>query len=58
MTNSELSNYIDEYCSNRRNRGIVKDRLIDGEKISFLSEKYDLSERQINNIVQSFRKLL
>ena len=58
MTNSELSNYIDEYCSNRRNRGILKDRLIDGEKISFLSEKYDLSERQINNIVQSFRKLL
>lgn len=58
MTNSELSAYIDEHVPSKRNREILKDKLIDGIKVVELSEKYELSERQIKNIVKKFRQLL
>lgn len=58
MTNSELSAYIDDYVPSKRNREILKDRLIDGIKIVELSEKYELSERQIKNIVKKFKSTL
>jgi Mor family transcriptional regulator len=58
MSNSELSAFIDEWCRSKRNRDILKERLIDGVKISDLAEKYDLSERQIKKIVHEFRQLL
>lgn len=58
MKNSELSAYIDEWCANKRNREILKERLIDGVKVSELAEKYDLSERQIKNIVKKFKALI
>lgn len=58
MKNSELSAYIDEYCPSKRNRDILKDRLIDGIKITDLADKYELSERQIKNIIKRFRQLL
>ena len=58
LKNSELSAYIDEWCANKRNREILKERLIDGVKVSELAEKYELSERQIKTIVAKFRRLL
>jgi Mor family transcriptional regulator len=58
MKNSELSVFIDEYCTNKRNRDILKERLIDGVRVSILAEKYELSERQIKNIVQKFKALM
>ena len=58
MKNSELSAFIDEYCTNKRNRDILKERLIDGVRVSILAEKYELSERQIKNIVQKFKALM
>lgn len=58
MTNSELSAYIDDYVPSKRNREILKDRLIDGIKVVELSEKYELSERQIKNIVKKFKSTL
>ena len=58
MKNSELSAFIDEWVTSKRNREILKERLIDGIKIADLSEKYELSERQIKNIVKKFRQLL
>lgn len=58
MKNSELSVFIDEFCTNKRNRDILKERLIDGVRISVLAEKYELSERQIKNIVQKFKALM
>jgi Mor family transcriptional regulator len=58
MSNSELSAFIDEWCRSKRNRDILKERLIDGVKISDLAEKYELSERQIKNIIKKFRQLL
>jgi Mor family transcriptional regulator len=58
MKNSEIELMINEYCSVKRNREILHERLIDGVKISELAEKYELSERQIKNIVKKFRQLL
>ena len=58
MKNSEIELMINEYCASKRNREILHERLIDGVKISELSEKYELSERQIKNIVKKFRQLL
>jgi Mor family transcriptional regulator len=58
MTNSEMSAFIDEYCSSKRNRGILKDRFIDGLRVWEIADKYELSERQINNIIKGFRSLM
>lgn len=58
MSNSELSAFIDEWVPNKRNREILKERLIDGIKISDLAEKYELSDRQIKNIIKKFKALL
>ena len=58
MSNSELSAFIDEWVPSKRNREILKERLIDGVKINALAEKYELSDRQIKNIIKKFRQLL
>jgi Mor family transcriptional regulator len=58
MKNSEMELMINEYCPSKRNRDILKERLIDGIKISELAEKYELSDRQIKNIIKKFRQLL
>ena len=58
MSNSELSAFIDEWVTSKRNREILKERLIDGIKISELAEKYELSDRQVKNIIKKFRQLL
>lgn len=58
MKNSEMELMINEMCSSRRNRLILHDRLIDGEKIADIAEKYELSERQIKNIIKKFKALL
>lgn len=58
MKNSELSAFIDEWVPSKRNREILKERLIDGIKTSDLAEKYDLSDRQIKNIIKKFKALL
>lgn len=58
MKNSELSVFIDEWVPSKRNREILKERLIDGIKISDLAEKYELSDRQVKNIIKKFRQLL
>ena len=55
MKNSELSAFIDEWVPSKRNREILKERLIDGIKISDLAEKYELSDRQIKNIIKKFK---
>jgi Mor family transcriptional regulator len=58
MSNSELSAFIDDWVTSKRNRDILKERLIDGIKISDLAEKYELSERQIKYIIKKFKALL
>lgn len=51
ITTSELSKMIDEKIFNERNRKILKRRLIDGIHYEELAEEFDLSVRQVKNIV-------
>lgn len=50
-TNSHIRELIEEYLHSRRDREILSDRLIDGLTFEQISEKYDMSVRQIKNIV-------
>ena len=51
MSNSEISFLIDQWIRNARDRAILKDRLINIMTFELLAEKYDMSDRQIKNIV-------
>ena len=62
LTNSQLNELIDEWVHNERNRNILKRRLIDGVCFEPLAEEFDLSVRQVKNIVyrsqdRLFRKI-
>jgi hypothetical protein len=50
-TNTELSHLIDEHIHSERDRKILKRRMIDGICFEPLAEEFDLSVRQIKNIV-------
>ena len=50
-SNSEVSYAIDEYIHSERDRAILKRRLIDGILFEPLAEEFDLSVRQVKNIV-------
>lgn len=50
-TNSQIEHLIDEYIHNERDRKILKRRLIDGICFEPLAEEFDMSVRQIKNIV-------
>ena len=50
-SNSEIEKIIDEYIHSERNRAILKRRLIDGICYEPLAEEFDLSVRQIKNII-------
>ncbi len=51
IPNSELSRLIDEWIRSERDRDILKRRLIDGICFEPLAEEFDLSVRQVKNIV-------
>ena len=51
MTRSEISKLIDERVFHERNRKILKRRLLDGIRFEPLAEEFDLSVRQVKNIV-------
>ncbi len=56
ISRTELENLIDEWIVGKnaiRDRAIMKDRLIDGLTYERLAEKYDMSVRQIRNIVKA-----
>ena len=57
-TNSQISQVIDEYIHNERDRKILKCRFIDGICYDPLAEEFDLSVRQVKNIVYKSEKLL
>lgn len=51
LSRSEVSNLIDEWIFNERDRKILKRRLLDGIYYERLAEEFDMSVRQIKNIV-------
>ena len=51
MSVSEVIRLIDEWVFSERDRAILKRRLIDGIKYERLAEEFDLSVRQVKNIV-------
>ena len=61
-TNSQILEAIGEYVHSDRDRSILARRLVDGIRIEKLAEEFELSPRQIKNIIYwneeiLFRKL-
>ena len=50
-SNSEVAKIIDEYIHNERNRKLLKRRYIDGITLESLAEEFDISVRQVKNII-------
>lgn len=57
-TNSQIDRLINEHIHSERNRKILKDRYIDGLTYEALSEKHDLSVKQIRNIIYKSETVL
>ena len=57
-SNSQIEHAINEYIHSQRDREILKRRLIDGVCYEPLAEEFDLSVRQIKNIVYRTEKIL
>lgn len=53
LSSSEWNVLIDKWVFNERNRVILKRRIIDGLTYENLAEEFDLSVRQIKNIVKT-----
>lgn len=51
ISTSQLSNLIDEWIFSERDRAILKRKLIDGICYEPLAEEFELSVRQVKNIV-------
>lgn len=59
LSRSQISDLIDEWILNERDRDILKRRFLDGVCFEPLAEEFDLSVRQVKNIVyRSENKLL
>lgn len=50
-SNSEVAQMIDEYIHSERDRAILKRRLIDGICFEPLADEFQMSVRQVKNIV-------
>ena len=50
-TNSQIRRIIAEYIHSERDRRILERRLIDGVTFERLAEEFDMSARQMKNIV-------
>ena len=51
MSRTEIEFLIDEWIHKERDRQILKRRLLDGIRYEPLAEEFDLSVRQVKNIV-------
>ena len=54
----EIEQIIDQYIHNERNRAILKRRLLDGICFEPLAEEFDLSDRQVKNIVYKGEEII
>ena len=57
-TNSLIRSLIAEHLHSERDRRILERRLIDGIVFEKLAEEFDMSPRQIKNIVYKNEKIL
>lgn len=57
-TNSQIRHLIAELIHSQRDRDILSRRLIDGVTFERLAEEFDMSPRQIKNIVYRDEKVL
>lgn len=57
-SNSQARELIDEYIHSERDRRILARRLIDGITFERLAEEFDMSVRQIQNIVKKRESFL
>ncbi len=51
LSRSQVEHLIDEWIFSERDRAILKRRLLDGLTYDQLAEEFDLSVRQVKNIV-------
>lgn len=51
LSRSEIEELIDEWVFKKRNREILKRRLLDGITYERIAEEFGMSTRQIKNIV-------
>ena len=58
ISNTNLSNIIDDWIKNERDRQIMKRRLIDGITIERLAEEFELSVTQLNRILSKYNAML
>ncbi len=58
LTNTEIARRIDERIHHERNRRILKRRLIDGICYEPLAEEFEMSVRQVKNIVYRAQDVL
>lgn len=56
--NSDIAAIIDEYVHDEKYRAILKRRYIDGICYEPLAEEFDLSVRQIKNIVYKHENII
>lgn len=53
----EMSEFIRKYVHSKRDRDILRDRLLDGLMFKELADKYNLTERHVKRIVAKADKL-
>lgn len=54
--NSDLVIVINDYVHSERDRNVLKRRYVDGIKFEPLAEEFDLSVRQVKNIIYKHEK--
>jgi len=54
LDNIEKQQLIDRYGNSKRNREIIRMKWIDGETYERVAEEFDMSPRQIWNILHDF----
>lgn len=55
---SEIEHVISEWIHSERDRNILRRRLLDGVKFEKLAEEFDLSTKQVKNIVYRQRAVI
>ena len=58
MSRSQLEKLINEWILSERDRAIFKRRILDGITFERLAEEFDLSVRQVKNIVAKSEKIV